>query len=178
MKIGLVRHFKVIDHTRELWMTASEFNSWVEHYDQCDLKENELVHPVNWERCYSSNQLRAAKTAQHIFKHELVITDLLREVSLNAVTDKNIKLHRLMWLASGRIAWMLNHVSQEGKQDTLLRAKTIIDEIEQQQDRNVLLVSHGAFMRVLKAELKSRGYTGAPFLIPRNGKVYLYEKES
>lgn len=72
---------------------------------------------------------------------------------------------------------MLNHKTQERKQDTLLRAKKIIEEIEFQHNRTVLVVTHGAFMTVLRNELKRRGYIGEQFTNPLNGKVYLYEKK-
>jgi len=37
MTIGLVRHFKVVDDTKGLWMTSQQFDRWVEHYEQCDI---------------------------------------------------------------------------------------------------------------------------------------------
>lgn len=61
MKIGLVRHFKVEDSTKNLWMTSSEFNGWVEYYDQCDIKSDVFTEEIDWELCYSSDQSRAVK---------------------------------------------------------------------------------------------------------------------
>jgi len=68
---------------------------------------------------------------------------------------------------------LLNHPTQEEKKMTLLRAKEIIDEIESTPYSNVLVTSHGAFMTVLRRELRRRGYKGKYFF---NGKLYLFEK--
>lgn len=175
MKIGLVRHFKVMDDSKNLWMTSSEFNNWVEYYDQCDLKAAEGVEEHDWEACYSSDQLRALKTAKQLFDGKIQITELLREIGIHAYMQKPIKLHRSMWLIFSRLGWLFNHRSQEAKRHTLLRAQRIINEIEQSQHSSILVVSHGAFMTVLRDELKRRGYKGPAFLKPVNGKVYLFE---
>jgi broad specificity phosphatase PhoE len=178
IKIGLVRHFKVVDNTKTLWMTSSEFNSWVEYYDQCEIEIDECIEKLDWDLCYSSDQPRSVKTAELIFKDSIITTNLLREINISAAfIMTKIKLHRSFWLVLGRVGWLLNHVTQESKQDTLLRAKRVIDEIELKQNRNILVVTHGAFMRVLRNELIRRGYIGDNFLKPLNGKVYLFERE-
>ncbi|SMF78897.1 Fructose-2,6-bisphosphatase [Paenibacillus uliginis N3/975] len=177
MKIGLVRHFRVVDITKNLWMTSSEFNSWVEYYEQCDIERVEFTKKIDWELCYSSDQSRAVKTAELIFKDKINTTNLLREINIKAVTKTKFKLHRSFWLAFGRVGWLLNHSTQESKQDTLLRAKRVVDEIELNHNRTILVVTHGAFMTVLRNELKRRGYIGDQFFKPLNGKVYLYERD-
>lgn len=177
MKIGLVRHFRVADMTKTLWMTSSEFNSWVEYYDQCDIEINNIIEKMNWDLCYSSDQPRSFKTAEQFFNDKIVKTTLLREINIKAFIITKLKLHRSFWLVLGRICWLLNHASQESKQDTLLRAKRIIDEIESNDSRNILVVTHGAFMTVVRNELKRRGYKGTSFLKPQNGKVYLFETD-
>lgn len=74
-----------------------------------------------------------------------------------------------MWLLMGRLAWYFSHSSQvERRSETLDRAKQILDWIEERyRNRNVLVVSHGAFMKVLTQELSRRGYRGKGFVKPR-----------
>ncbi|MCR8656690.1 histidine phosphatase family protein [Paenibacillus endoradicis] len=177
MKVGLVRHFSVVDITKALWMTSSEFNSWVEYYDQCDIKSDEFIEKIYWDLCYSSDQPRSVKTAELIFKDKIITTNLLREIHIKAILQTKFKLHRSFWLILGRVGWLLNHSTQESKQDTILRAKRVIDEIELNDNSNILVVTHGAFMTVLSKELKRRGYIGDNFLRPLNGKVYLFERD-
>lgn len=176
MRIGLVRHFRVVDDTKELWMTSDEFNSWVKYYDQCDIAISENVERTDWDYCYSSNQQRALKTAGHLFHGEVNPTALLREVDIKAITSTKLKLPRSVWLALGRLGWLLNHPSQEEKKHTLVRVRKIIDEIESSPYNNVLVASHGAVMVVLRSELKRRGYRGSYYFKPKNGKLYLFEK--
>lgn len=118
--IGIVRHLKVIFKTNRKWMTAKQFNGWVEQYDQANL-----------------------------------------------------------WMMFGRIAWFFSHKSQsESKSQTLQRAKIIIDKIEKNYPNSkVLVVSHGAFMKVLFKELKCRGYVGKLKMKPKNGELYLFERK-
>lgn len=176
MRIGLVRHFKVVDDTKGLWMTSQQFDRWVEHYEQCDIAIHDNIERAKWDCCYSSDQQRAVKTAVHFYDGEIVKTALLREVNIRSITTTRLKLHRSVWLVVGRIGWLLNHSTQEEKKMTLLRAKEIIDEIESTPYSNVLVTSHGAFMTVLRRELRRRGYKGKYFFKPKNGKLYLFEK--
>ncbi|CAM3279275.1 MULTISPECIES: histidine phosphatase family protein [Paenibacillus] len=176
MKIGIVRHFKVVDDSRGRWMTSTDFNHWVEHYNQCSIQVPESSVGLKWDICYSSDQSRAVKSAEHLFIGSIIRTDLLREIEIQACINTNVRLHRSFWLILGRIGWLLNHASQENKRDTLHRAKRIMDEIESNESRNILVVTHGAFMTILKKELKRRGYKGEPFMKPENGRVYIYER--
>lgn len=53
-----------------------------------------------------------------------------------------------------------------------------MNEIEKYDaESNILVVTHGAFMNVLTRELSHRGYKGKSLIRPRNGAIYIYEKE-
>jgi len=177
MKVGLVRHFRVMDSSKTNWMNSSDFDNWVQYYNRCDVVYQE--HPekqLAWNVCYSSDLSRAVKTAESLYGGEIIKTDLLREIDVGAIVHTNLKFHRSIWLAAGRMGWLFNHPTQESRRDTLSRAKKIIDLIEAGHYGNILLVSHGAFMTVLRNELIARGYQGDRLIKPVNGKVYFFEK--
>ncbi|OPA73764.1 phosphoglycerate mutase [Paenibacillus selenitireducens] len=179
MKIGLVRHFKVTYTAQNSWMTADQFNQWVEAYNQSDVYPSANPNKGQaWDICISSDLLRAVATAEQIYQGPVVTTDQLREIKMNAVNQSNIKLHYNLWLLMGRVAWYFSHKSQaEGRMDTQLRAQQVINRIEDNyKDANVLVVSHGAFMKELTDELIRRGYRGKGFIKPENGKLYVYSR--
>ena len=93
--------------------------------------------------------------------------------------DSRLKFHLNVWLILGRLGWLLNHQSQESKDSTFKRAQTILNDVEENnpKNQNVLIVTHGAFMTVLKRELLHRGYQGDKFTRPRNGMIYTYTKD-
>jgi len=181
MRIGLVRHFKVVDSTRRYWMTARKFGEWVTHYDRADVDlAAPADSPVEWDRCYSSDMIRAVRTAERLYSKPISQTELLREIGIGPVFGgTRLKLHLNLWLMLGRIGWLLNHPSQERRGDTLARARQIIDKVERENGgkSNVLLVTHGAFMPLLRRELIGRGYRGDWFARPENGRIYTYRIE-
>ena len=177
--IGIVRHFKVNFITNRKWMTAKQFNDWVEQYDQAEIDStNHFTNNIIWDVCLTSDLSRATNTAEIIFEGETVVSDQLREIGIRAVINSKIKLHINIWMILGRIAWLFSHKSQaESKSQTLQRAKKILDKIEINYPHSkVLVVSHGAFMRVLFKELKRRGYIGKLKMKPKNGELYLFDR--
>jgi len=178
MRIGVVRHYKVVDDTTNYWMSSKEFSQWVAHYNRASIEGTTSITASDWDSCYSSDMDRAVKTAEQLFNGEAVVTSLLREIEINPLFQTNVKLHRSMWLLLGRLGWIFNHSSQENRPSTSIRANRLIDLIEESNaNRNVLIVTHGAFMIVLKRVLLQRGYRGDSFNKPENGKIYMYEKD-
>ncbi|GAB6988766.1 histidine phosphatase family protein [Paenibacillus pini] len=180
MIIGLVRHFKVTYKPISTWMNSEEFNQWIEEYNKSGVSPPESTgHGVEWNMCLSSDLSRATVTAEMLHKGQIIKTDQLREIAMRSVTSTQIKLHYYMWLFIIRIAWLVSHKSQdETKAETILRAKQVVDQIEENdKGSNILVVSHGAFMRVLYQELIRRGYKGRGFAKPKNGKLYTFEKK-
>lgn len=173
MKIGLMRHFKVNLPYKNI-ITTEEFKNWICKYDEAELCD---YHNCIIDQCYSSDLYRAIETAKHIYKDRLRETSLLREIPMSPITNKNIRLHRLIWMISSRIAWRLNHKSQsEGYRDTEKRIRRFINEIITLQTDSILIVTHGYIMRLLKKELKIQGFKGPKFIKPINGKLYMFER--
>ncbi|WP_152393107.1 histidine phosphatase family protein [Paenibacillus guangzhouensis] len=179
MKIGLMRHYKVLINTTKNWMSSHDFSEWVKQYDQSDIDlSNPIRANLNWDVCYTSDMQRAIKTAETIHYGELITTNQLREIQINPMFHANVKLHLNIWLILGRMGWLINHHSQENKYLTRMRAKTLLNTVEEncKNDENVLIVTHGAFMTVLRQELLHRGYIGDTFTKPKNGWIYTFEK--
>lgn len=180
MKIGLVRHFKVIHKHDGSFMTSAQFNSWVEAYNNADIEDTDLEYGLSeWNVCISSDLSRAIQTAETIYPGSVIVTDQLREIEVHSIHSLgNLKLPYHMWMLMGRLAWYFSHSSQaERKNETLDRARHTIQWIEEHySNRNVLVVSHGAFMKVLTQELFKKGYRGKGMMNPRNGAMYIYEK--
>lgn len=180
MIIGLVRHYKVAYKPEYEWMTSKEFNQWVKNYDlsEIHIPNQSITNHVQWDVCISSNLSRATKTSEIIFKGPIIKTDQLREIGMRSVIQTSIKLHYYVWQMIARLAWFFSHKSQEeSRRQTRLRARNIVNEmIENHHESNVLVVSHGAFMKYLITELSRRGYTGKRSFTPRNGEIYTFVK--
>ncbi|EPY09264.1 phosphoglycerate mutase family protein [Paenibacillus alvei TS-15] len=179
MKIGLVRHFPVQCKPEKKWMSSADFNHWVEQYDQAEVI---LADPPNdntvWDLCVSSDLSRAVATAEHIYKGRIITTHRLREIGMRSVLQSNVKLPHSVWLILSRLAWLFSHPSQEEtKRQTLTRVREVIDWIEAENQSNVLVVCHGALMKVVHKELVRRDFKGKGDWKPQNGKLYVYVKD-
>lgn len=159
MKIGLVRHFKVISpHGKKL--NSDEFNERMSGYDIYPVKTNEInINSKAWDVCYASTLSRAQTTAKTIYDGEIITTPLIIEVPLTAFIKTNTRLHNMVWQIVGRIAWLFSLKSQsEGKPQTLSRIDEFIKQIENSGHQNILIVSHGFFMKIFVSELKKYGF--------------------
>lgn len=177
MKIGLVRHFEVIN-TPEKFMTYYDFRNWVEEYDQAEIRmQDDITCDSDWETCYSSDLPRAVNTAKYIFKGEVIQTRLLREIQIAPVTERKIVLPHKIWLVLGRTAYLFSHQSQPEKiEETKYRVQKLISEVTSLSVSNVLIVTHGFLMRYIKKELINRGFKGENFKKAQNGKIYIFQK--
>jgi len=177
MKIGLVRHFKVISPKGGNKINSAEFNNRMHGYDIYPVKPNDItLDSKEWDICYSSTLSRAKITAETIYIGKIIYTPLIVEVPLSAVINTNIKLHYRVWQIFGRIAWLFSLKTQpEVRPQTLLRISQFLKQIEKSQYQNILIVSHGFFMKILVRELKERGFKGEFNFSPQNGKLYTFE---
>ena len=151
MKIGLVRHFKVISPHGKKKLNSVEFNKRMSGYDIYPVKPNEVnINSSEWDICYASTLPRAQTTAKTIYDGNIVTTPFIIEVPLSAFVKTNTQLHYMVWQIVGRVAWLSSLKSQvEGKPQTLSRIDKFIKQIENSGHQNILIVSHGFFMKVL-----------------------------
>lgn len=185
MKLGQIRHFKVDIKPQRTWLTGEQFNQWVQEYELAPIQAPEHeIGGQRWTLCLCSDQERAVHTASYFEAERFVYTELLREISVTALRLGRISRVRLpvsFWLMLRRLFWSVGHSSQpESKAAVLRRADKLIDSLlvddeASAQEGCVLIVSHGAFMKVLDRRLRRRGYEAERMLYPRNGQLFIYE---
>lgn len=177
MKIGLVRHLEVIQSSRKL-VTSAKFKEWVREYDIADVQQSPVdLGENNWDLCFSSDLPRALLTAQRIANCKILTTDCLREVPISPILNTNLRLPVSLWLGLGRMGWLLSHHSQpESRIQTTKRINDFLSQILSLKESNVLLVTHGFLMRLIRKELLNNGFRGERFVKARNGMIYLFRK--
>lgn len=176
MRIGLIRHFKV-DLKRNRFMTAEEYDKYSAQYDKAGVIENEVVVDELWDKCYCSSLPRAVHTAKTVYDGEIAVTDKLMEIHSKALMKLKVKLPYHFWAVLNRIGWISDHVNHpEGRSTTLKRINEVIDEVLNQPEKNILIVSHAGTMYEIQKILRKKGFKGDFFLKPRNGKLYILKK--
>lgn len=174
MRIGLVRHFKVkIGLPKKLFITRDELSTWFDEYDKADVEYRQVdLCDVSWKSCYSSDLPRAVKTAENIYNGDINILQGLREFNPMILFRRNYKLPFLLWAVLPRAKQLISNrcIAHYKKQ-----IASCLNEILLESDEDILIVSHGFTMICLKAELKKRGFKGANFKYPANGKLYIFE---
>ena len=179
MKIGLVRHFRVKMKypSRRKLISQNEVMDWFRKYDRSEIEEAKTdLQGIHWDKCYSSDLPRAAATARLIYKGPVLETEVLRELKLQPIFKKDVKLPFWLWPVIIRIAWYFNHKSQiKHKLESLERIRRFIDEMLTHKSENILIVSHGAIMRYLRKELLKHGLKGPKFRMPLNGVLYIFD---
>lgn len=177
MRIGLVRHFKV-NYPYLKFVTSSQFKKWIK---QPHIEEFKKIYislgEIKWQKCYSSDLPRAIKTAETIYKGEIIKTKLLREVPVSPIIKTNLKIPYALWAFLGRVAWLGLHKSQiEKRTETKKRAMDFIESILDYNESNILIVSHGFMMFYLQKALLKNEFRGKKFVNAKHGTIYIYEK--
>jgi len=180
MKIGLVRHFKVITPPGKRKLNSIEFDARMNGYDVYPVRANDLkINEEEWDVCYASTLSRAQTTAKTIYAGKIMSTPLIIEVPLSSFIKTSYNLHYMIWQILGRIAWFFLLKNQsENKTETLARIYKFIRLLENSGYENILIVSHGFFMKILARELKKRGFRGELEFSPQNGKLYIFKDDT
>ena len=110
MKIGLVRHFKVLkDYPYVVKIVSqSQVLEWFNEYDRADVEES-FTHlgGIDWDVCYASDLKRAIKTANSIYKGNIIEKEELREFKLQPILKETF-IFRLLY---GRCSYVLPGIS-------------------------------------------------------------------
>ena len=177
MKIGLIRHFKVLNRSR-WFLNSDDFKNAMEEYDNADVIPFKVdLKSENWNICVSSTMPRAEKTAEFIFNGKIIFNNLFVEVPMSPVKFSSIKLPAIIWHIKARYAWYKNDSSQtETRKKTSKRIDAAIEFLNQFANENVLIVTHGFFMRQLYKRLLNEGFKGKIDEAPKNGKLYILTK--
>lgn len=174
MKIGLIRHFKV-DHSPHYFLDSDGFVNSMHEYDTAPVIKNGLViNSGEWDLCLCSTLPRAKTTAQSIYNGDIEYTDLLVEVDMKPFTQKQITLPSFFWHIGARLHWYKGKTTQpEVRGKTIKRAENVLDKILGSGRQNILVVSHGFFLRSLVNILTQNGFDGKIDEAPRNAKLYI-----
>lgn len=178
MKVGLVRHFEISMPTKKAFMSSEEFADWVRQYELSGIKTaNGITSLSGWPNCYCSSSERTVHTANLLYDGLITHTDLIKEVPIAPVFQTTMKLPMPFWFAVGRLAWKSSHKSQpETLSATSHRVKYFISQLLSSKDSDVLVVSHGFIMKLIRKELLANGFRGDKFIWAKHGKLYVYER--
>jgi broad specificity phosphatase PhoE len=171
--IYLMRHFRVNDQQTN-WLNSHAFDQWVDAYDRFPLVYKQIDLP-KVDAVYVSTQKRAIKTAEFLELEAIPSEDLI-EVEAKAFFKTNLKLPKSFWLMIGRLLWYGNVTKHESRNQTIERARRMIQQLQDADSQSTLLISHGLFLKVLIGEFKKQGYSGHMDKVPKNGKVYALGK--
>lgn len=175
MRIGLLRHFKVICPHKKM-MTSKEFREWSEKYEVSKVIMKKVdMYGIEWDICYASDLPRAVTTAKEVYSGNVLLDKLLREVDTAPFihTDR-LKLPFEIWHICGRLAWYFKSKSQpENRTDTIRRINSFLDRIDWSKE-NILIVFHGFMLYNFQKELRRRGFKGEKLKLVKNGVLYQY----
>jgi broad specificity phosphatase PhoE len=177
MRIGLLRHFPVVEPLPTGWKTAAELDAWQVRYDAAAAIVGAFdLGGIAWQACVSSDAERARVTAAAVFGAAVTHTALLREASLAPFATGGLRLPVGAWRWVLRLAWMTGHRSQRARRDEFrTRVAAAADELCAVQ-RDTLVVSHAGMMAYLSRELCRRGFIGPRLRDARHATVYVYER--
>ncbi|TLS51589.1 histidine phosphatase family protein [Paenibacillus antri] len=178
MIVGLVRHYPVdLPYPSKRLVSGDEAAAWFAAYDEAPIVPGRTeLGGIAWERCVSSDQPRAVRTAELLFPapERIETRAELREIALPAISGQRLRLPFLWWAVWARLTWKLDSAAREEMASAERRVQTVLDEVANRPERSVLIVSHGALMLRMKKELAKRGFQGPRFAYPRNGELYVF----
>lgn len=178
MRIGLIRHFQVVEQFPTGWKTAAELVEWRQRYDQAQvIVGNADLGDGRWAACISSDLPRTQITANAVFAGTIESTPLLREAEFAQFRTGNLRLPVTVWKWILRLSWMTGHRSQKGPRDEFRRRVQAVADRLCTLEANTLVVSHAGMMAYLSAELRRRGFSGPRLRVAKHATVYTYEKE-
>jgi len=179
MKIGLLRHFKT-DHRSPARCNSEEYDREYLRYELSSaILPACIASTEGYSVCYASTTLRAVETAQAVFKKEIIPTDELVEVPLQAIFRTKRQLPMKLWHFINRVGWAFNSKKlPETRIQTKERAVKFLSRIlgANLNNENILLVTHGFFMLMLQSELLKRGFKGKEIIKAKHGKLYEFRK--
>lgn len=162
-----------LDFPEKRWLTFEEMDQWFAAYDAAEVEQGRVdLGGIEWDLCFTSDMVRAVRTAELIYDGKTVRTELLRELERPAFRTR-LKLPFLMWAVLVRIRWK---VESSWRRQIRQRVSAILAEIMACGDANVLIVGHGGIMIYLADELRQRGFQGPRIQRPENGKLYVFEE--
>lgn len=177
MIIYFKRHLKV-DFNWNKYCTSKEFNIACQKYDTEPIIDNDIEHyEFVIEKVYISSLTRTEQTLK-VLKINKPFEKLseLNEVPIKAFTKTTIKIPTSIWMAIGRIQWLINSNKQpETRAETNARIELFIEKIEK-ENKNTLIIGHGFYFSQLRRKLIEKGFKTERKRILNNGQVVEFYK--
>lgn len=175
IRLGLLRHFPVVEGFPTGWLTAAELHAWRERYELSGITVGPFdLDGIDWRACLASDLPRARATAATVFAGSIEHTPLLREARMEPFQTGRLRLpiHGWKWLY--RFAWLTDHASQrECRNDLHDRVRAVADRLSG-ADCDTLVVAHAGLMHYLAAELRRRGFSGPKFKVAEHARAYTF----
>ncbi len=152
-KLGLVRHGSTAWNKERRAQGSANIP-----LDQDGIRDAELlakrIKSEGWDVIYSSDLLRAKQTAEIVARNlnvnEVFLDSRLQEVNGGQIEGTTEPERIIKWGEN----WRELDLGIESKEMVLKRALSFIEDVtEKHPDKNVLVVSHGAYIRHLLGEL-------------------------
>ncbi|GAB4075147.1 hypothetical protein GCM10028778_26500 [Barrientosiimonas marina] len=151
-RIGFVRH-GVTQWNKEARVQGDSDTSLDEEGRQQAQLLRDTLEAADWDRIYVSPQLRAEQTAEILNAklHKPLHTDArLREASFGLIEGTNEQERVQTWGTD----WHKQDLGYETRARVIERGLAVLDEVSRNHpDENVLVVSHGTFIKHLLTEL-------------------------
>lgn len=177
IRIGLLRHFPVVEGFPSGWLTAAELHAWRTRYEVSSITPSPPdLDGVGWQVCIASDLTRARQTAAAVFPGSIQFTPLLREVEMAPFRTGPLRLpiHGWKWLY--RFAWLSRHPSQRSCREDLNRRIQAITGLLLKAEQDTLVVSHAGVMHFLARELRRAGFTGPKFKVAEHARAYTFKR--
>ncbi|XOB63674.1 histidine phosphatase family protein [Campylobacterota bacterium DY0563] len=113
----------------------------------------------------------------YLLRHFKVKDKMNEKVEAKPFFKTKLKFKKMFWLISARFFWYFNLTKYETKKDTINRAKALIESIDK-EDKDILIISHGLFLKILEKELKKIGFKSTLGLGVKNSTIYKLEREN
>jgi broad specificity phosphatase PhoE len=160
MTITLIRHARVNYEFKKSYRHFDFDKSCTEYDNSPVLQDIEhRANSITGNIIYVSSLIRTHETAQLLFSGIVPIENkLFDEVPIKSYAPLPIPLPTALWFGIGRLQWLFASKRQpETKANTKNRVRKAVDTLVANDD-DVILISHGFFMRLLVKELERRGF--------------------
>lgn len=155
-------------------LSKSDLVKWFAGYDNTvSLAYKPMaLSGINWHCCYSSPMVRAINTARHIYSGPITEITELKELDILHRLSDGLKLPFLMW---GLIVRMISFTSNNDTDRFKNEIIAFVDNVIENNEKDILIVSHWFVMRVIREELIKRGFAGGNFKSNEYGTLYIFE---
>jgi len=175
MRIGLFRHFPVLEPIPSGWRNAAELDTWRNRYDASETRPGPFnLGGIHWQACVASDLPRAAFTARSVFNGPIELTPLLREAEFATLGSGNLRLPVRAWIWWLQLAWAIGHPSQRACRDAFRHRVRHMTDRFLATDRDTLVVCHAGTIIHLAKALRRHGYSGPRFTLPRHAHAYVF----